>query len=194
MSNQPATVINNPLFDWDNLGCFKALGSLPPQYPSNTRTLFSPEDNVHGLLKSLLGTGVRQSIVLNMYGYDDPELDELILGHAANPKIYVQMSLDSTQAAGVAEKKLVADLEGCPATNVAIGQSTKHAISHLKVLIVDGLYVVSGSTNWSLSGEGAQDNQLTIQNDPVIASEYRAILDRNHAAMLAQMKTKAAHV
>lgn len=67
-------------------------------------------------------------------------------------------------------------------------QRTAHAISHLKVAIVDALYIVSGSTNWGNSGEQKQDNQLTVTNDRVIAAEYRAILDRNHAAMLQQME------
>jgi phosphatidylserine/phosphatidylglycerophosphate/cardiolipin synthase-like enzyme len=177
-------------FDWDSLGGYKAGGSFLAGYPSNTRTFFSPEDQVHEVLTAML-KGARNSIVLNMYGYDDDALNTLILGHAADPKVYVQMSLDKSQAGGVHERKLLAGVEGCTACNVAIGTSTKHAISHLKVLIVDGIYTVTGSTNWSLSGEQQQDNQLTLSNDPVIAAEARAILDRNHAAMLAQMKRAA---
>ncbi len=175
-------------FDWGSLGEFKAGRRLPDQYPANTRTFFSPEDDVHGLLIALMKYG-RTSFVLNMYGYDDDDVDAILLAKAADPHIYVQMSLDKSQAGGVHERKLLAGVLGQPACNVAVGQSTRHAISHLKVLIVDGLYVVSGSTNWSLSGEQQQDNQLTLQNDPVIAAEFRTILDRNHAAMLMQEKT-----
>jgi phosphatidylserine/phosphatidylglycerophosphate/cardiolipin synthase-like enzyme len=173
------------MFDWNDLGRFKAAGRLPDQYPANARNFFSPEDRVHELLTALLNYA-RSSLVLNMYGYDDDALNAIILTHAANPKVYVQMSLDRSQAGGVHERKLLAGVLGQPACNVAIGVSTKHAISHLKVCIIDGLYTVSGSTNWSLSGETAQDNQLTLSNDPVIAAEYRAILDRNHTAMLSQ--------
>ncbi len=173
-------------FDWETLGQYKAAGRLPDQYPANTRTFFSPEDSIPALLTSLLSSA-RQSVVLNMYGYDDDALDALIIAHAQDPKMYVQMSLDKSQAGGVHERKLLSGVLSTPGTNVAVGTSTKHAISHLKVLIVDGLYTVSGSTNWSLSGETAQDNQLTLQNDAIIAAEYRAILDRNHVAMLAQM-------
>ncbi len=179
-------------FDWNQLGQYKAIGKIPDQYPANTRTFFSPEDNIPALLTSLLSSA-RQSVVLNMYGYDSDELDSIILAHARDPRMYVQMSLDKSQAGGVHERKILVGVLGTPGTNVAIGTSTKHAISHLKVCIVDGLYVMSGSTNWSLSGESAQDNQLTLQNDPIIAAEYRAILDRNHAAMLAQMHGTAPH-
>jgi phosphatidylserine/phosphatidylglycerophosphate/cardiolipin synthase-like enzyme len=61
------------------------------------------------------------------------------------------------------------------------------AISHLKVLIVDGVYTVKGSTNWSLSGEQKQDNELTLSRNAVVAAETRAILDLNHDFMLKQM-------
>lgn len=178
-------------FDWEALAQFKADHRFPPDYPSWGRTFFSPEDDVHGVLVSLL-MSCQQSLCLNMYGYDDDELDGIIRKLASDPRIYIQISLDSSQAAGLHEHRLLAGIESMPSCNVAIGRSTAHAISHLKVAIVDGLYVVAGSTNWSLSGEQKQDNQLTITNDRVIAAEYRAILDRNHAAMIQQERAKAA--
>jgi phosphatidylserine/phosphatidylglycerophosphate/cardiolipin synthase-like enzyme len=76
--------------------------------------------------------------------------------------------------------------------SIAIGTSSRHAISHLKLLIVDGVYTVAGSTNWSLSGEGDQDNQLSLGRNPVIAAEARAVLDLNHDWMLKQMAAAAA--
>jgi len=62
-----------------------------------------------------------------------------------------------------------------------------NAISHLKIVIVDGVYTVKGSTNWSLSGEQQQDNELSLSRNAVIAAETRAILDLNHDFMLKQM-------
>jgi len=52
---------------------------------------------------------------------------------------------------------------------------------------VDGVYTVTGSTNWSISGESEQDNHLTLNRNAVIASELRAVLDLNHDWMLKQM-------
>jgi phosphatidylserine/phosphatidylglycerophosphate/cardiolipin synthase-like enzyme len=118
----------------------------------------------------------------------DDELNDIILAKLADEHIYVQMSLDKSQAGGVHEKELLAkwqnDLIG---NSIAIGESTKGAISHMKIVIVDGVYTVRGSTNWSLAGEQKQDNELTIHNNAVIAAETRAELDRNHDAMLKQM-------
>jgi phosphatidylserine/phosphatidylglycerophosphate/cardiolipin synthase-like enzyme len=130
----------------------------------------------------------QKSIVLNMYGYDDDELNDIIMSKLNDEHVYVQMSLDKSQAGGVHERQLLAkwnnDLIG---NSIAIGQSTKGAISHMKIVIVDGVYTVRGSTNWSLAGEQKQDNELTVHNNAVIAAETRAELDRNHDAMLKQM-------
>ena len=52
---------------------------------------------------------------------------------------------------------------------------------------MDGVYTVKGSTNWSLSREQQQDNELTLSRNAVVAAETRAILDLNHDFMLKQM-------
>ena len=102
------------------------------------------------------------------------------------------MSLDRTQAGGVHEKQLLAKWENQKVGNsIAIGESTRGAISHMKIVIIDGIYTVRGSTNWSLAGEQKQDNELTVHNNAVIAAETRAELDRNHDAMLKQMAARS---
>lgn len=59
-------------------------------------------------------------------------------------------------------------------------------------MVVDGLYLVSGSTNWSFGGEVKQDNQLTLSRDHVSCAEARAVIDLDHDVMLKQMAEKAA--
>ncbi len=175
-------------FSWDTLGQYKAEGRFLDGYPDDQRTFFSPRDNAHGLLTALLGTA-QHSIVVNMFGYDDDELNKIIQGKLANEHVYVQMSLDRSQAAGVHEKQILASWANDSFGNsIAIGTSSVHnAISHLKIVIVDGVYTVKGSTNWSLSGEQQQDNELTLSRNAVVAAETRAILDLNHDFMLKQM-------
>lgn len=175
-------------FVWDDLARYKAEERFLDGYPPDQRSFFSPRDHLHPMLASLLASA-QHSLVLNMYGYDDPELDELIRGKLDSKHVYVQMSLDKSQAGGKHEKELLAKWDNDKFGNsIAIGTSeVHHAISHLKVLIVDGVYTVTGSTNWSISGESEQDNQLTLSRNAVVASELRAVLDLNHDWMLKQM-------
>jgi phosphatidylserine/phosphatidylglycerophosphate/cardiolipin synthase-like enzyme len=188
----PAAPPPPPTFDWSSLGRYKAAGRFLDGYPDDVRTFFSPVDAVHEVLRSLLES-TQKSIVVNMFGYDDPVLNDIILEKLTDEQVYVQMSLDSREAAIATEKALLAkwrhDLAG---NSIAIGHSSKGAISHMKIVIVDGIYTVRGSTNWSLSGEQDQDNELTIHNNAVIAAETRAQLDRNHDEMLKQMAEKRA--
>ena len=148
----------------------------------------APRDKVHELLVALLNSA-QHSIVVNMFGYDDDELNKIIQGKLADENVYVQMSLDRSQAQGAHEKAILASWANDAFGNsIAIGTSSVHnAISHLKVVIVDGVCTVKGSTNWSLSGEQQQDNELTLSRNAVIAAETRAILDLNHDFMLKQM-------
>lgn len=174
------------VFPWTDLGQYKAAGSFPPDYPDNVRRFYSPYDKVHDVLRLLLGSA-KQSLLVGMYGEDDQDLTDLIIKAAENPKVFVQINLDKTQAAGLAEKGLVAKLQACPATRVAIGQSEFHRINHVKMAVVDYRLVLSGSTNWSSDGEGKQNNEATITNDLVIAAEAAHVLTLEHEVMTAQM-------
>jgi phosphatidylserine/phosphatidylglycerophosphate/cardiolipin synthase-like enzyme len=186
-ATSPPPTAPPPPFDWNDLGRYKASGRFLDGYPNDVRTFYSPVDDVHKVLVSLLASA-QNSIVLNMFGYDDDDLNEIILKKLEDEHIYVQMSLDKTQAGGVHERALLAKWKHELAGNsIAVGRSSKGAISHLKIVIVDGVYTVRGSTNWSLSGEQDQDNELTVHNNAVIAAETRAALDRNHDVMLKQM-------
>jgi phosphatidylserine/phosphatidylglycerophosphate/cardiolipin synthase-like enzyme len=104
------------------------------------------------------------------------------------------MSLDRSQSkSGKTERQILAAWDNDYFGNsIAIGTSSKHAISHLKMVIIDGIYTIKGSTNWSLGGEQKQDNELTVCNNAVVAAEARAVLDRNHDFMLKQMAADAA--
>ena len=169
-----------------DLDRFKA-APFPQGYPPAARTFYSPVDDIHGALAALLESASR-SVVVSMYGYDDAELNKVLRSKLEDDKIFVQLSLDSTQALGPAEKSLLAPWENDGTGNsIAIGHSEKGAIMHLKLAIVDGLDVITGSTNWSTSGETKQDNQLTVIRDPLVAAEARARVDIIHDDMLKQM-------
>ena len=157
-------------------------GGFAPGYLPAARTFYSPVDDVHGALLEVVRSA-SSSLTIAMYGFDDDELAEVIKAKLADPNIVVQLTLDSSQAGGVHEREILAH-EGYPASSVAIGRSEHGQIMHLKLMSIDGLYRVSGSTNWSHSGEALQDNELTIVHDPVMAAEARTRIEAIHYHML----------
>jgi phosphatidylserine/phosphatidylglycerophosphate/cardiolipin synthase-like enzyme len=55
------------------------------------------------------------------------------------------------------------------------------------MVIVDGLWVIGGSTNWSVSGETKQDNEARVTKNATVAAEARHVLDLSHSKMLTDM-------
>ena len=165
-------------------------------------------DDVHGILKHVLSR-VSVSLYLNMFGFDDDELNEILKKIAVDKTITMLVTLDKSQASGTHEKALLdADRKENLAlfnTHVAIGQSLTHQISHTKGFVADGRVAGEGSTNWSGSGEGqgvggmfdvhakgfkAQNNTQSIITDPDTISRFTAELIAEH--MIAQQQNSDA--
>jgi hypothetical protein len=154
-------------------------------------------DDVHDILKYVLSR-VTVSLYMNMYGYDDQELNDIVFAKAMDPSITVLITLDKSQAGSNTEKKLLAsDLAKNPAaynTHFVIGNSATNQISHTKGFVADGKVAGEGSTNWSTSGEGtfvisgqpggtgykAQNNTQSIITDPDTISRFTAELIAEH--------------
>lgn len=160
-------------------------------------------DDVHDILKHVLSR-VTVSLYLNMFGFDDDELNDILMAKALDPSITMLITLDKSQAGGVHEKKLLgSDLAKNPTaynTHFVTGQSATHQISHTKGFVADGKVGGEGSTNWSASGEGtfvitgkaggpgykAQNNTQSVFTDPDTISRFTAELIAEHMAAKAQ--------
>jgi hypothetical protein len=155
-------------------------------------------DNVHEILKYVLSR-VTVSLYLNMFGFDDDELNAIIMQKAVDTNITVMITLDKSQAGGKHESQLLAsDLAQNPAaynTSFVIGESATKQISHTKGFVADGKVAAEGSTNWSASGEGtfvvsvteaggkgykAQNNTQSIITDPDTIGRFTAELIAEH--------------
>jgi phosphatidylserine/phosphatidylglycerophosphate/cardiolipin synthase-like enzyme len=177
---------------FEELGRFKAASAFPAGYNRDYLSFYAPRDP--GVHQVLLWTVLQatHSVAINMYGFDDPQILAVLRHHATTPHLALTVSLDSSQAAGIAEKPLLEELRhDLPGNSIAVGRSAKGAISHDKLMVIDGTYLISGSTNWSFGGELEQDNQLTLARDAVAAAEARTVIDLDHDAMLKQMAAHA---
>jgi len=186
-------------------GQFTPEGSLTPGYGDHYLFLVG-RDDVHGVLHYLIP---REKLFfkLNMFGYDDDDLNTDIMNLFKNPSVRVQASLDRSQAGGVHEKKIIAlDQQLDPVdfgNSFVLLESATKQISHTKggVFVGQGMGF-EGSTNWSASGEGtgislkadvdnpsgfkAQNNTLLVSTNGVFLSRFSAQLDAEHQIGLQQ--------
>jgi hypothetical protein len=162
-------------------------------------------DDVHDLLKYILSR-VTMSLYLNMFGFDDSELNNILMQKALNPAVTMLITLDKSQAGGVHEKALLAADQAYNLaaynTHFVIGESATHQISHTKGFVADGRLAAEGSTNWSTSGEGtfvitgkpggpgyvAQNNTQSVITDPDTIVRFQTELIAEH--MIAQSQQK----
>ncbi len=199
---QPETLQTFGLHDLAQYTCEK---SFTPGSSKDFKLFYVGRDDVHLVLKHVLSR-VSVSLYLNMFGYDDDELNEIVMGIVHNPNITCVITLDKSQAGGVHERRLLdSDAAKDPvafSTHFVIGQSSTHQISHTKGFVADGKVGGEGSTNWSTSGEGtfvlkgqrggvgykAQNNTQTIFTDPDAVARFQSELLAEHLAAKHQQK------
>src|SRR5262249_40473115 len=185
------------LFDLVDLQKYTLEGTYAPTASKDFHLFFVGRDDVHDILKHVLSR-VRVSLYVNMFGYDDEELNDILMQKALDPNVTMLITLDESQAGGKHEKTLLdADRQHELAafnTHFVIGQSATHQISHTKGFVADGKVGAEGSTNWSASGEGtfvvtgkaggprykAQNNTQTIFTDPDSVHRFQTELIAEH--------------
>src|SRR5215469_13164331 len=144
-------------FDLIDLRQYTQEKAYSPTASKDFHLFYVGRDDVHDVLKHVLSR-VRVSLYLNMFGYDDDELNEILMAKVMDPNIAMLVTLDKSQAGGKHEKMLLdADQQHALAafnTHFVIGQSATHQISHTKGFVADNRVGGEGSTNWSTSGEG----------------------------------------
>ena len=172
----------------DNLGVLDQFGStpLPPGYPSDRRTFFSPIDDCHGALLFLMNSA-QARIDLAMYAFTDLAMCQVIVA-AVGRGVKVRLTLDWSQFTSDKEAVKLRDLLTAAGVDVSIGTSERGQIMHLKSGVIDSTVVFTGSTNWSTSGEELQDNSLTVFLSPYEAAQFTTRFDGIHAYQKAHPK------
>lgn len=172
---------HHPLAALDVLDTYKRGAPFAPGYPPNVRTFYAPVDDIRGVLTYLI-LAAQHEILVAMYGFDDDQLAAALKTRMADPDVHVQLTLDKSQAGGTHERTLLA-AENYPNTSIAVGSSEHGRIMHMKLVVIDGAIVASGSTNWSDAAETLQDNELTVTLDPARANDARLRITAIHRHM-----------
>ena len=207
MSTDTVTTPTRPTlqhFTLDDLAVYTAEQAFGPTASPDFRVFYVGRDDVHGVLMHLF-TRVSLSVKMNMYGYDDNDLNNVLMNLVRNPSVMVQVTLDKSQASGPAEKVILSSDAGQDAAGFAndfcVGDSSTGQISHTKGGVLDGIVAFEGSTNWSSSGEGtgisptaakqasgfkAQNNTLAVYTNTYEIAKFAARLDYEHAVAASQ--------
>ena len=190
-------------FALEDLAPFTKEGTFSKGASRDFHLFYVGRDDVHDVLKYILSR-VSVSLYLNMFGFDDPELNNILMTKAIDPSITMLITLDKSQASGVHEKALLeADQKYNLAaynTHFVVGQSATDQISHTKGFVADGRIAAEGSTNWSSSGEGtfvlkgqpggtgykAQNNTQSVITDPDTVIRFQTELIAEHVTAKAQ--------
>jgi hypothetical protein len=200
----PSNVIDDPTitlqkFDLLELEQFTQEQSYSSTASKDFHLFYVGRDDVHEILKYVLSrTSI--SLYLNMFGYDDEELNDIIMTLIKDPTVLVMITLDKSQAGGKHERQILnSNAAKDPAgynSHIVVGESATHQISHTKGFVADGKVGGEGSTNWSTAGEGtfvvkgkagganykAQNNTQSIFTDPDTISRFQTELIAEHLA------------
>ncbi len=211
MADSASNVINDPAqtlqtFDLLDLQQYTQEKNYASNASRDFHLFYVGRDDVHDVLKHVLSR-VSISLYLNMFGYDDEELNDILMQLVRDPSVTVLITLDKSQAGGAHEKALLDanrqhDLANFN-THFAIGQSSSHQITHTKGFVADGRVGGEGSTNWSSAGEGtfvvtgkaggtgyrAQNNTQSIFTDQDTIVRFQTELIAEHMVALKQQAT-----
>lgn len=212
MSISPGSTPGRPTlqnFTLDDLAVYTPEQAFPLTASQDFRVFYVGRDDVHSVLMHLF-TRVTLSVKMNMFGYDDQDLNNVLMALAKNPSVMVQVTLDKSQAAGPAEKAIlssdVTQNAAGFAADFVVGESATSQISHTKGGVLDGVVAFEGSTNWSSSGEGtgisltsakqapgfkAQNNTLAVYTNPYEIAKFAARLDYEHAVAASRSQAAA---
>jgi phosphatidylserine/phosphatidylglycerophosphate/cardiolipin synthase-like enzyme len=133
--------------------------------PSEVAVCFTPGGNCTGAVVQALGDATR-TILVQAYSFTSAPIAKALLD-AYKRGVQVQVILDKSQRT---EKYSSADFlanQGVPTMIDA-----NHAISHNKVMIIDGETVITGSFNFTKAAQEKNAENLLIIRDPALAAQY----------------------
>src|ERR1700739_3204405 len=95
-TSSPASSDTLQSFTLDDLAQYTKEGVFGPTASPDFRVFYVGRDDVHGVLMHLF-TRVTLSVKMNMYGYDDDDLNNVLMDIVKNPSVFVQVTLDKSE-------------------------------------------------------------------------------------------------
>lgn len=136
------------------------------QTPTNEQVYFSPKGGCTAAIVKNLDHAERYVLVQAYSFTSEPIAKALVNAHKRGVK--VKVLLDKSQRYGKGSKLGLLVNAGIP-----VNIDTKHSIAHNKVMVIDGVTVITGSFNFTNAAEDKNAENLLVVRDKAIAKKYR---------------------
>ena len=127
---------------------------------------FSPKGGCTEAIVKNLDQAERYVLVQAYSFTSKPIAEALVNAHKRGVK--VKVLLDKSQRNGKGSKLAQLVEAGIP-----VSIDTKHSIAHNKVMIIDGVIVITGSFNFTTAAEDKNAENLLVVHDKALAKQYR---------------------
>ncbi len=135
---------------------------------------FSPKGGCTDAVVEALRSA-KQDVRVLAYSFTSKPIAQALL-EAHNRGVHVEVILDREQRT---DKYSEADFVAHAGIPTYIDD--KHAIAHNKVMVIDGLTVITGSFNFTKQAEERNGENLLVIRDAALAAQYRADWDRHRS-------------
>jgi len=153
-----------------SLVCIFIIFSLPvflhaQQATIDEQVYFSPKGGcTEAIVKNL--DQAEKFVLVQAYSFTSKPIAEALV-NAHRRGVKVEVLLDKSQRHGKGSKlKLLVD------AGIPVSIDTKHSIAHNKVMIIDGVTVMTGSFNFTTAAEDKNAENLLVVHDRVLAEKY----------------------
>ena len=133
--------------------------------PEEEEVYFSPQGGCTEAVVNNLNWA-EKSVLVQAYSFTSkPIAEALIAAHKRG--VEVKVLLDRSQLRGKGSKLVLLDQAGIP-----VMIDAQHAIAHNKVMIIDGVTVLTGSFNFTTAAEEKNAENLLVLHDKALAKKY----------------------
>jgi len=144
-----------------------ALSLAVAEAAENIQVLFSPHGGCTEAIVENLNRATT-SVLVQAYSFTSAPIAKA-LADAKKRGVNVRVILDKSNVTGhYSSADFVAH------ANIATYIDAKHAISHNKIMVIDGTTILTGSFNFTKAAEGSNAESLLVIQDAALAKVYTA--------------------